>query len=209
MLSRLQFITQPHPTLSSTQLIEEVCKSGVKMVQLRLKDTTEKEIYRLAKEAKLVCAKYGATLILNDYVTIAKDLDLDGVHLGKEDMSPIMARELLGKDKIIGGTANNLEDILRLIDAKVNYIGLGPFRYTSTKKKLSPILGVDGYKNIVRELAKYSSMAIPPIYAIGGITVEDVSSILQTGVFGIAVSGAISNASNLKDSCSAFLIASR
>jgi len=138
--------------------------------------------------------KTNVTFILNDYVSIVKDLNLDGVHLGKSDLSPIKARAILGNNKIIGGTANDIIDIRKLMDAKVNYIGLGPFQFTDTKKNLSPTLGIEGYKTIINQLKEDS---IPPIYAIGGIKQTDISTLLDTGINGIAVSGLIANAKNV------------
>ena len=97
------------------------------------------------KQSK-ICRKYNATLILNDHVHLVKEIGANGVHLGKSDMSPVKARELLGSNYIIGGTANNMEDIRQLHKSGVDYIGLGPFRFTRTKKNLAPILGIEGYK---------------------------------------------------------------
>ncbi len=193
-LPKLQFITQPVAKYSTSELIEQACLGGIKLIQLRLKNVTENEIYREAKLGAEICKKHKATFILNDYLSIAKDLDLDGVHLGKTDRSPILAREILGKSKLIGGTANEYADILNLIKAKVNYIGLGPFRFTKTKAVLSPTLGLDGYSEIIKKLEDFNC---PPIYAIGGIENDDINPILETGVYGIAVSGLIANADDV------------
>jgi len=193
-LPKLHFITQPSTLYSNSELVEQACLSGVRLVQLRIKDQPLEFIFEEAKIVKEVCLKYKATFILNDYVEIAKELKVDGVHLGKSDIPPIKARAILGKKSIIGGTANNLEDITSLITAKVDYIGLGPYQFTTTKKKLSPLLGIKGYKDILSELKKNNS---PPIYAIGGISIEDIPSILKTGVYGIALSGLIANSKDI------------
>ena len=187
-LSKLHFITQPLSHLSNAELVEEVCKAGVRLVQLRIKDASEETIYEEAKAVQAVCKKFKATFILNDYVSIAQALKVDGVHLGKNDLSPIKARELLGKHTIIGGTANSIQDMQRLIDASVDYIGLGPYKHTETKKNLSPLLGIEGYKNSIKH---FENKALPPVYAIGGIETKDISVLLQTGVYGIALSGLI------------------
>jgi thiamine-phosphate pyrophosphorylase len=115
-----------------------------------------------------------------------------GVHLGKTDMPPAEARRILGDGFIIGGTANTFEDIRRLTDEGVDYIGLGPFRFTATKKNLSPILGLEGYKDILSR-CRAAGIALP-VLAIGGITVDDIPALMQTGVSGIAVSSAIRQA---------------
>ena len=107
------------------------------------------------------------------------------------------AVEIVGIDKIIGGTANTLQDVLQRVQEGCSYVGLGPLRFTTTKKKLSPVLGLEGYKNIMDELKKRNIDI--PIYAIGGIVTEDISSILQTGVYGLAGSGIITHHPNKKE----------
>ena len=118
----------------------------------------------------------------------------DGVHLGKKDMPVAEARKMLGKDFIIGGTANTFEDVKMHYEAGADYIGCGPFRFTTTKKNLSPILGLEGYRSIVSQM-KEAGIHLP-IVAIGGITFEDIPSIMATGVTGIALSGTILRADN-------------
>ena len=120
----------------------------------------------------------------------------DGVHLGKNDMPVDEARKILGPDKIIGGTANTIDDIIRLHRQGADYIGCGPFRFTTTKKKLSPVLGLEGYRDIVLKMREKGIDL--PIVAIGGITVDDIPAIMGTGVTGIALSGAILNAEDPK-----------
>ena len=133
-----------------------------------------------------------ATFIIDDRVELVKELHADGVHLGKNDMSIGEARKILGDDYIIGGTANTFEDVKALAAAGADYIGCGPFRFTTTKEKLSPVLGLEGYRQIVNEM-KVHHINIP-IVAIGGITKEDIPEIMKTGVTGIAISGSILNA---------------
>jgi thiamine-phosphate pyrophosphorylase len=140
---------------------------------------------------------------VNDNLKIAKEAEADGVHLGKEDMDAMEARKIAGDNFIIGGTANTMEDI-RVLNAKgVNYIGLGPFRFTSTKANLSPVLGLDGYKKIMQQCA-VENISLPFI-AIGGIQLNDVASLMNTGVYGIAISSAISNASDISAAAKRFL----
>lgn len=196
VLPKLHFVTQPLRNITNAQLVEKVCKSGVKLVQLRIKDASEEYIFQEAKAVQAICEKYNATFILNDYATIVKELNIDGVHLGKNDISPIKARELLGNSTIIGGTANSIDDVNSLIKAKVNYIGLGPYKHTETKKNLSPILGLSGYKSIINQLKKDE---LPPIYAIGGIKNDDISLLMQSGIYGIALSGLIAKSDDISN----------
>ncbi|MBO7636620.1 MAG: thiamine phosphate synthase, partial [Paludibacteraceae bacterium] len=127
-------------------------------------------------------------------VELVAEIQADGVHLGKKDMSISEARAILGTDYIIGGTANTFDDVKAHYEAGASYIGCGPFRFTTTKKGLSPILGLEGYREIVQKM-KQEGINLP-IFAIGGITIDDIPSILQTGVTGIALSGAVLNAEN-------------
>jgi len=189
VISKLQYITQELTDQTHDQLAEDACRSGVDWVQLRVKNKSYKDLLEIAIKTKAICQKYKAKLIINDNVHLAKEVKADGVHLGKTDMDPAEARKIVGANFIIGGTANTFEDIERLAKTKVDYIGLGPFRFTSTKENLSPILGLEGYRTII-EMCDRSGITIPVI-SIGGIRPEDVRSLIETGVYGVAVSSAI------------------
>lgn len=159
-----------------------------------MKDCAAEEIIPVAKQVKELCREYCAKFVIDDNVEIAKLLDLDGVHLGKNDMPVAEARILLGENKIIGGTANTFEDVERIYRDGADYIGCGPFRFTTTKKRLAPILGLEGYRSITSRM-KSAGIDIPMV-AIGGIKAGDIKDIMQTGVDGIALSGSVLNAEN-------------
>ncbi|CAL2101905.1 Thiamine-phosphate synthase [Tenacibaculum sp. 190130A14a] len=186
MISKLQYISQGNTIEEHLEHIQRACSYGVEWVQLRIKNIDEKSILETAKEARAITSHFQTRLIINDFYKVAKEVQADGVHLGKTDTCPEKARRYLGDFYTIGGTANTLEDCKKLVDKKVDYIGLGPFRFTETKKNLSPVLGLKGYELIIDELKKDI-----PIIAIGGITINDVTSLLATGIHGIAVSGEI------------------
>ena len=190
----IQFITHTNERYDYIDGVRMALEGGCRWIQLRMKDSSEKEILKTAESTRKLCRKYGSVFILDDYVELVERTGADGVHLGKNDMPIDKARRLLGKDKIIGGTANTFEDVKRIYSAGADYIGCGPFRFTTTKKKLSPILGLDGYSRIIEQMNTYGINI--PIIAIGGILLQDVSDIMQTGVSGVAVSGAILNANN-------------
>ena len=190
----IQFITHTNERYDYIDGVRMALEGGCRWIQLRMKDTSEEDVLKTAKSTRKLCRKYGAVFILDDYVELVERTGADGVHLGKDDMPIDKARRLLGKDKIIGGTANTFEDVKRIYSAGADYIGCGPFRFTTTKKKLSPILGLDGYRRIIEQMNTYGINI--PIIAIGGILLQDVSDIMQTGVSGVAVSGAILNANN-------------
>lgn len=190
-IENFQYITNQWAPVSIEKQVKTVCSAGCKWVQLRVKDVSEKDWKSLALSVKSICEDYNATFIINDNVRLSKEIAADGVHLGNKDLSPKIARKILGPKAIIGGTANQFEQIKDLHEQKVDYIGLGPFQFTSTKKKLSPILGVDGYKTIIKECNTHKINI--PVIGIGGITPDDIPEILETGIFGIAVSSIISN----------------
>lgn len=185
----LQYISHFTPQISYVEGIRMALEGGCRWIQLRMKDAPAEEIIACAEEVLPLCRRHGAKFLLDDHVELVRQLGADGVHLGKNDMPVDEARKILGPDIIIGGTANTIEDIIRLHKQGADYIGCGPFRFTTTKKNLSPILGLDGYKSIVLKM-KELGIALP-IVAIGGITVEDIPAVMGTGVSGIALSGAI------------------
>lgn len=203
ILPRLHYVSQGQSPEDHLQYIKRACAAGCPWIQLRLKEVDLDTYIATAQKAKIICQQYGALLTINDQVAVAAAIEADGLHLGKEDMPPSIARPQLPKDMLIGGTANTWEDILRLQAEQVDYIGLGPFTMTSTKKKLSPILGLAGYQDL---LAKMQQANINiPVLAIGGIQEKDVVELKQTGIWGIAVSGLISHATNPKSLCEALL----
>ena len=190
----VQFITHYTEQYSYLDSVRIALEGGCKWIQLRMKEASTEEIIPIAKEAKAMCHKYGATFIIDDHVELVKRLGADGVHLGKNDMPISEARRILGKDFIIGGTANTFEDVRMHAEAGADYIGCGPFRFTTTKKNLSPVLGLEGYTDIVSKM-KVEGINLP-IVAIGGITKEDIPSLMKTGITGIAISGSVLRAEN-------------
>ncbi len=186
MIPKLHYISQGASPTQHLENIKKACVSGIDLVQLRLKNETNHVVLETAIKARKITSKHGVLLIINDHYKIALQVQADGVHLGKSDTCPLIARATLKTWQIIGGTANTLEDCQTLIDKKVDYIGLGPFRFTKTKGNLSPVLGQQGYVSLVKKLQTKT-----PIIAIGGIIQTDVPSIIKTGVYGIAVSGEI------------------
>ncbi|HPQ08480.1 MAG TPA: thiamine phosphate synthase [Bacteroidia bacterium] len=188
-LPRLQYISQGNTFDEQYQNIYSALDAGVKWIQLRWKNADLKVLFQIAENVSLLCGKYNSIFIINDYPEIAAKLNCNGVHLGLNDMSVHEARKILKPQQWIGGTANTLNDVLQRIEEKVTYIGLGPYRFTTTKEKLSPILGLEGYKNILSNIKTDI-----PIYAIGGITEEDIMPLMETGIYGVAISSAITNA---------------
>jgi thiamine-phosphate pyrophosphorylase len=194
MISRLQYITQQTETLTHLECVSQACEAGCDWIQLRMKNEPVETILKTAFQARKICDTHKTKLIINDHVQIAKQVSADGVHLGKADESVEKARRELGGKMIIGATANTFDDILAHTNSGADYIGLGPFRFTTTKKRLSPILGRSGYREILKKCRK--SGLETPVLAIGGIRLEDISELLKTGIYGIAVSSLITNNSD-------------
>ncbi|UOQ98576.1 thiamine phosphate synthase [Hymenobacter sp. 5317J-9] len=192
-----------HYITTNPEAAELACQGGVRWVQLRVKNQPHAVWKQLALDTQAVCRRYGATLLINDNPRLAQEIGADGVHVGAADMPPEEARAMLGASFIIGGTANTFADVQRLAAAGVDYVGLGPFRFTSTKEKLSPILGLSGYAEIMRQ-CRAAGITVP-VVGIGGITLGDVKSLLTTGLSGVAVSGAIDKATDPSEEASLFI----
>lgn len=199
----IQFITHSNNRYGYVDGARLALEGGCRWVQLRMKEATEAEFMAAAAEIGILCKEHDATFVLDDHVEWVEKTGADGVHLGKNDMPIDEARKILGSDKIIGGTANTFEDVERLYRQGADYIGCGPFRFTTTKKNLSPVLGLEGYQHIVDQMKSHGINL--PIVAIGGILESDIKSILATGVSGIAVSGGILNAENPAEEMQRFL----
>ena len=190
----IQFITHYTEKYSYLDSVKLALEGGCKWIQLRMKDAAVDEIRPVAVKVQEMCRDYGATFIIDDHVDLVKELGADGVHLGKNDMPIDKARLILGKDFIIGGTANTFDDVRKHYVNGANYIGCGPFRFTTTKKGLAPVLGLEGYSNIIRKM-RQAGIDLP-VVAIGGITLEDIPQIMLTGVSGIALSGTVLRSEN-------------
>ncbi len=188
----LQFITHRNECKDDVEGAKATLKGGCRWVQLRMKGFEDESFIENAKTLREECDNTGATFLLNDRVDLVKECKADGVHIGKGDMPPSEARAILGDGAIIGGTANTCDDIDYLVSQGIDYIGLGPFRFTTTKEKLSPTLGLEGYKHAIAHCRAKGYTT--PIVAIGGITVDDIPQIMECGVNGIALSGTILNA---------------
>ena len=190
----IQFITHQNDCIGYAEGAKMALEGGCKWIQLRMKDATDDEVGSVAAEIQPLCKQNEAIFLLDDRVELARELHADGVHLGKNDMPVDEARRVLGEEFIIGGTANTFEDIERLASQGADYIGCGPFRFTTTKKNLAPVLGIEGYRDIIENMRR-AGIDIP-VVAIGGITASDIDDILATGVKGIAVSGSVLTAEN-------------
>ena len=186
---RLQFITHQTERYSTLEGAEMALQGGCRWVQLRMKGASTDDVLKVGHKLRQMCNRYDATLIVDDHVELVKKLKADGVHLGLTDMPIGEARQQLGEEYIIGGTANTAEQAIGHCRQSADYIGCGPFRFTQTKQNLAPMLGLSGYETIIKQLNE--ELIRVPIVAIGGITAHDIDDIMATGVSGIALSGSI------------------
>jgi thiamine-phosphate pyrophosphorylase len=191
MIDRLHYISQAPVGNSHITAIESVLLAGGKWIQLRVKNQTEEEILPLAIKAAALCKQHDAKLIVNDYPQVALKAGAHGVHLGLDDMPIAEARAIVGAGMIIGGTANTLAHMQLRAEEGADYIGLGPYRFTTTKQNLSPVIGLQGYIDLMKQ-SKQAGIHLPVI-AIGGIETADIPLLIQTGIHGVAVSGALTN----------------
>lgn len=190
----IQFITHYTERYSYLDSAQIALEGGCRWIQLRMKNCPLSEVEAVGRQVKALCKEHDAIFIIDDYVELAQKLEADGVHLGKNDMPVAEARQVLGEGFLIGGTANTFEDIVRHYQGGADYIGCGPFRFTTTKQNLSPVLGLQGYASLMQQM-KEADIHLP-VVAIGGITRQDIPDILRTGVHGIALSGAVLHANN-------------
>lgn len=192
MIGKLHYISQQPENGSHLTAISQALDAGCKWVQLRVKNEPADVILEYAIEANKLCNRYGAKLIVNDHPEIALKAGAYGVHLGLQDMSIAQARRIIGQKLIIGGTANTFQHVQQRVAEGIDYIGCGPYRFTTTKEKLSPILGLEGFKAVVKQM-RAANMTVPVI-GIGGVLPEDITSLMNAGLYGVALSGAITKA---------------
>lgn len=199
----LQYITNTESPSSVTDQIRAVLNGGCRWIQIRMKEATDLEVRNVVETVMPWCLETESFLILDDRVELAKELQVGGVHLGKTDMLPSQARIVLGAGAVIGVTANTIDDVKAVRGLDVDYVGIGPFADTKTKKNLAPILGLEGIRRIVTGM-KQEQIELPTV-AVGGIRLSDVVPLMETGVNGIAVSGAIAYAPDMQKATEDFV----
>jgi thiamine-phosphate pyrophosphorylase len=188
MIPKLHYISEGNSPKEHIENIQKACSSGAELVQLHLKNISEKKHLKLAKEAREITSYFQTRLIIYEDFKIARAVKADGVHLETMAASSMKARIHLYTWQIIGGTANTIQDCETLLGEQVDYINLNPFRSSAIEDNLPPVLGLNGYTAILETLKTET-----PIIGVGGITTADVKDILKTGVSGIAVSEEITH----------------
>ncbi|WP_300356436.1 thiamine phosphate synthase [Fusobacterium sp.] len=178
--------------------VEDSIKGGTTIVQLREKFIDDEKFLQIAKEVQKITKKYNVPLIINDNIKIAKEIDAEGVHIGQSDDSLEKAREILGKNKIIGVSVGSIEEALKAQAGGADYLGIGTIFYTGSKKDINEPLGIENLKNIV------DAIKIPSV-AIGGIHLDNVKDVMNTGVDGVAVISEILGKEDIKNASKTLL----
>ncbi len=201
--SLVHLVTDGADVTDTVEQVRQAVSGGCSWVQVRMKnaDATERDAALLS--LRDFCHSHGATLIVDDDVQAVRRTVIDGVHLGRNDMDPTEARAILGPVPLIGATVNCAADAERLVGKPIDYIGLGPWRFTTTKRRLADPLGAQSTRDLVRHIRDLGIRV--PILAIGGITCEDIPAVLASGVDGIAVSSAICRAADPAAAASRFI----
>lgn len=184
---QLYLVTQDYDDIDFLQTVEQACHSGVTLVQLREKKLSTRDFYERAKAVKQITDKYDIPLIINDRIDICMAVNADGVHIGNNELPVDIARQLL-PNKIIGVTAKTIERALQAQAQGADYLGVGALFPTQTKDT----------KQISKEqLVQIVDAVNIPVVAIGGLTLENVRIIDETGVSGVAMVSEIMRASDV------------
>jgi thiamine-phosphate pyrophosphorylase len=169
---------------SHVELTEMAIAGGADAIQFRQKKGSTRELIEIAVQMKQACAKKGVAFIVNDRIDVAIAAQADGVHLGQDDFPIPLARELLGKERIIGGSAATLEEARKCLADGADYVGFGPVFPTGSKDDAGPVSGIETLKTVAETIPL-------PIIAIGGIGLVNAPAILEAGAHGIAVISAV------------------
>lgn len=185
-VSKFHYLTQDLKGTSHVNQAKTACEAGANWIQYRCMTKDDEGLIEEIDKIAQICDDWGATLIITNHYHLLKDVDAQGVHIEDFDADLKEIRRKIGDDKTLGASATNIERLLTLQETGVvDYCGYGPFAHTNTKPNNKPLLGFYGY----RELKKHPVEI--PVIAVGGIMLSDVDALLETGVYGIAVSAAV------------------
>lgn len=169
---------------SHIELAEMAIAGGAEAIQYRQKQGSTREMIETASRIYELCRRAGVTFIVNDRIDVAIASNADGVHLGQDDFPIHLARKILGRDRIIGGSAGNIDEAVKCVDEGADYIGFGPVFQTSSKEDAGPAAGLEGMTAILKEVDL-------PVIAIGGINQANAPLLNGAGAYGVAVISAV------------------
>jgi thiamine-phosphate pyrophosphorylase len=195
-------LTQDGLAIGQVEQARRLCAAGARWIQVRMKGAAAEPWRATAAEVAAICRAHGAVCILNDSVEVALAAGADGVHLGREDLDWRQARAQLGPHRLLGGTVNDADGADRALAAGcLDYVGVGPLRFTATKRKLAPVLGLEGVRALLARLGDL------PAWVIGGVEAADLPALLAAGAAGGAVSSALFRGGRIEDNLRALLAA--
>lgn len=193
-ISKLHYLTQDLRDRTHLEQVILACESGCKWIQYRCLSKSNQEMLEELHQIATVCDDWGTTLLVTNHWHLLPQADIQGVHIEDMDADVSIIRAKIGEDKILGASATYYPQIVNHIKNGVDYIGCGPFAHTDTKPNNHQHWDVTGYQNMMDNLAK-DELSIPLI-AAGGVNLESVKALMETGIHGIAVSGAINKSNN-------------
>jgi thiamine-phosphate pyrophosphorylase len=179
-------------------VLERALEGGVKAIQLREKDLGGRDLFRLAEEARRLCRDYHAVLLVNDRIDVALAVDADGVQLGATSVPLQIARELLGPEKLLGASTHSLDESEQAEKCGADFVLFGPVYFTPSKASYGAPQGTAALKEIVEKLSL-------PVYAIGGIKLDNLQEAKSTGIHGVALISAVMSARDPMDSTAKLL----
>lgn len=196
-IEKFQYITHDIPHLTHIEQVQKACEAGAKWIQYRCLTKPDEELLADINAIAEICDDWGTTLIVTNHVHLNGKADIQGFHIEDMEADFISIRKIVGNDITLGGSANTVENLIRLANQGVDYAGFGPFAITQTKPNNFPILGISGYAEAISTL-KTNNIQMP-VLAVGGITINDVEALMHTGIYGIAASGAINFANDFEE----------
>ena len=199
-LSSLYIILDPSvcPARPLVEVLTVAAETGAPLFQYRNKTASMKEAYGEALTLRQAAAKAGVLFIVNDRCDLALAVDADGVHLGQEDLPLDLARRVMGPDKLIGISTHNLDQVRDASAGEPDYLGFGPIFTPGSKQDHDPVVGLEG----LRAMRRLTSL---PVFAIGGIQIDQAGEVMRAGANGVAVVSAILKAPNISHAVKAFL----
>ena len=185
-IGRLHVITDTalQSKFSHLELARMAIAGGADTIQFRQKEGSTRKLIEIAQQLKQICTGMGVTFIVNDRLDVAIASDSDGVHLGQDDFPILLARDLLGDQKIIGGSAVTLEEARKCLDEGADYVGFGPVYPTTSKADAGPVAGINLMKEVIDKVPL-------PLIAIGGVNKDNTPEVIRAGAHGIAVISAV------------------
>lgn len=194
-IEKLHFITHDLPERSHIEQAQTACEAGAKWIQYRCLTKNDDELLADINLISAICDDWGATLIVTDHIHLKGKADIQGFHIEDMDADFIALRKQIGEEYTLGGSANTVDNLIRLAKEGADYAGFGPFSITTTKPNNAPMLGYKGYAYAVEQL-QLKNIDFP-FLAVGGVSLLDIPSLMETGVYGIAASAAINQAEDM------------